>query len=559
MSLTNGAALSVSTYPSHGNQVSPPPDAQATAVAALSQQNGAQHAISIANGRKRRASGAPGSRGVANLTPEQLAKKRANDREAQRAIRERTRNTIESLEGRIKELESQQPFQELQRALQERDRAIEECMQLRQKLSSVAQVVGVPATRMDGGGGQHPGHAQQGSLSGTFALDDLIDPTWLTSDVDAELAALTAQQSPLPPLGHQLQQHPPPYPPVSGPPYDAHIHPGLRSPSYLPATDNSPASSAATGGPPYAQIGAQRRWSPNMEAPPRSQPQQQYMVQTGDSQDQQRPTPASMQPQHNGERLGVSFLLDPTQRAKTSSPSSQQAFASPQAHHTASPPLYAKLPNNSAQTCPLDALLGDFVATCRQQLATGVSMHEVLGPEYPSFAALHAADTPQRHHCHPVSALLIDILSKFPSISALPERVAVLYTMFLTMRWLICPCEGCYERLPEWVRPVTEQLEKPHAPWVDMLPWPRMRKQLSAASLDFDEFFVPFTTTLSINWPYPTDQILIPAESDELDGLTLSPVFEMYIRKLENWSVGSRFQTIFPGLVDGDVRVSEKA
>jgi chromosome segregation ATPase len=54
-------------------------------------------------GAKRRASRA-GTRSVATLTPEQLARKRANDREAQRSIRQRTRDHIESLEQRIRDL-----------------------------------------------------------------------------------------------------------------------------------------------------------------------------------------------------------------------------------------------------------------------------------------------------------------------------------------------------------------------------------------------------------------------------------------------------------------------
>jgi hypothetical protein len=120
--------------------------AAVTANAVLSQQQHQQlqQAVSPAptNGKKRRAAGAPGSRGVANLTPEQLAKKRSNDREAQRAIRERTKNTIETLERRIKELEGQQPFQELQRVIQERDRALAECEDLRRRLGAVAGIVG---------------------------------------------------------------------------------------------------------------------------------------------------------------------------------------------------------------------------------------------------------------------------------------------------------------------------------------------------------------------------------------------------------------------------------
>jgi TolA-binding protein len=88
------------------------------------------------NGRKRKADGTS-SRGVANLTPEQLAKKRPHDREAQRAIRERTRNQIETLERRIKELESQQPFQELQNALRQREQVQAENDDLKRRMQTI--------------------------------------------------------------------------------------------------------------------------------------------------------------------------------------------------------------------------------------------------------------------------------------------------------------------------------------------------------------------------------------------------------------------------------------
>lgn len=98
--------------------------------------------VPTGNARKRRADGSSASsRGVANLTPEQLAKKRANDREAQRAIRERTRNTIESLEGRIKELESQQPFQELQNVIRSRDTVLAENEELKRRLANILALV----------------------------------------------------------------------------------------------------------------------------------------------------------------------------------------------------------------------------------------------------------------------------------------------------------------------------------------------------------------------------------------------------------------------------------
>jgi hypothetical protein len=91
-------------------------------------------------GRKRKAGG-NGSRGVATLTPDQLAKKRANDREAQRAIRERTKHTIETLERRIQELTSQQPYQELQEVIRQKDAIQAENDEIRRRLASIMSII----------------------------------------------------------------------------------------------------------------------------------------------------------------------------------------------------------------------------------------------------------------------------------------------------------------------------------------------------------------------------------------------------------------------------------
>lgn len=90
--------------------------------------------------KKRRSSGT-GSRGVANLNPDQLAKKRANDREAQRAIRERTRAQIESLERRIRELTAQQPYQDLQNVIRQKEIVEAENEDIKKRLNSVVSIL----------------------------------------------------------------------------------------------------------------------------------------------------------------------------------------------------------------------------------------------------------------------------------------------------------------------------------------------------------------------------------------------------------------------------------
>jgi len=86
-------------------------------------------------GAKRRPSRA-GTRSVSTLTAAQLERKRANDREAQRAIRQRTKDHIEHLEKRIAELTSaDDTSQKLMQALQRNEELEQEVAILRSRLS----------------------------------------------------------------------------------------------------------------------------------------------------------------------------------------------------------------------------------------------------------------------------------------------------------------------------------------------------------------------------------------------------------------------------------------
>lgn len=211
-------------------------------------------------------------------------------------------------------------------------------------------------------------------------------------------------------------------------------------------------------------------------------------------------------------------------------------------------PCYAVAIKNCDPTCPLDSLLLDFLFERRQRAAEGLSASEVVGPRYPSVSSLlnpsHSAQS------HPLSKVFTDILSTFPDISTLPERVAVLYIMFLLMRWQISPTKENYARLPEWMRPQQSQLSIAHPAWIDHLPFPLMREALAKHynpnEYLFDNFFIPFTTTLRLSWPYEeTDTLLQSPDGDEL---MINPVFERHLRNLNNWTLGEPFAKSFPGL-----------
>lgn len=411
------------------------------------------------NGRKRKATGVPGSRGVANLTPDQLTKKRANDREAQRAIRERTRSTIEGLERRIHELESQQPFQDLQRVVAERDRARAECEELRRRLAAVAGIVG--------DGLPHPG--ANGSLNGEFTLDDPLHALPLTSERDTELAALTAQQSPLPPL--------PLAPAESDYDQQQYLHPDLRSPHASPVSQTSTLSSTFPPG-----EGARRKRSPHKRD--MIIPNQQYRSRPNSlASDPQRPQLSSSLQGNHMDRFLESYTvesphhksdLNASAPSYTSPPvSSHHEFSTPNTPRAPESPVWARTPANCPATCPLDSLLGDFIVACRRQLQAGIPKHELLGSDRPFWVVLTAAGNMDGHikSHHPVANLLVDILSKFPDISRLAEQVAVIYTMSAVLRWHSCPCKDCFDMVPDYIKPTPLQIEQPHALWYDYLPW----------------------------------------------------------------------------------------
>ena len=124
------------------------------------------------------------------------------------------------------------------------------------------------------------------------------------------------------------------------------------------------------------------------------------------------------------------------------------------------------------------------------------------------------------------------------------------YIMFIIMRWQICPNQEAYDRLPDWVTPRPCQLFTPHPAWVDHLPFPRMREKLVRIypSVPFDEFFIPYTTTVSINWPYEArDTLLTVPGTDEV---AINPVFERHLLDLKNWTLGPAFAKAHPSLAD---------
>lgn len=232
------------------------------------------------------------------------------------------------------------------------------------------------------------------------------------------------------------------------------------------------------------------------------------------------------------------------------------------------PPLPPSAPSpspipTSPPSCPFDELLHLCLLEHRHHLLT--SHHPpttVLGPPYPSVSSLlNPASSP---HAHPLSRIFTDIIARFPSLRPLPERVAVLWIMFHLLRWELCPTPENLARVPAWLRPGRAQMGTAHPAWINYLPWPRLREALvgfwtrDPGGCRLEEFFVPFTTTLSVNWGYEDVDALLrvppPRGGGEGEGeegvgeVLINPVFERHIGRLDNWTVGDAFYDAFPEL-----------
>ncbi|KAF1846954.1 uncharacterized protein K460DRAFT_352146 [Cucurbitaria berberidis CBS 394.84] len=502
---------------------------------------------------------APNSRGVANLTPEQLARKRANDREAQRAIRERTKNQIDRLNERIRDLESQQPYHDLQLVLRDKDAVVAENADIKKRLESVLSII-QPIVRASGG------------------LNEL---------------AAAAERSPLPVSSHHLHlQH-----------RDAPVQPSDPRQFRTTTLHDLAAASPSNGIQSPSGTEGGRQW-----LYPDNAPTSHLRRYSNDSpQFENARTPHIQTEMPFDERLGVDFLLDNNNQRRPVDPNLPPPVQPPPSNVSSSqyaqyaPALVAHLtlPRNVAATCPLDVILLDFLQDRQTRAAEGVPLKTLVGPLYPNFTSLAY---PERNvESHPLSKLFTDILRTFPDICGMPEQVAIIFIMFLVMRWQIEPTQENYERMPHWITPRPAQLFSAHPAWCDHVPWPLLRDKIAAKPfVSFENFFIPFTTTISLNWPYEPRDCLLPASKirsstlsstssvhpsspfsthvnagsphgpptpqptastpgavgsigtlpNEDDQWFINPAFESHLRDLNNWSLGPSFRGTFPEFSD---------
>ncbi|KAG5984414.1 hypothetical protein E4U55_004876 [Claviceps digitariae] len=498
--------------------------------------------------KKKRKKTGTASRGVANLTPEQLAKKRANDREAQRAIRERTKNQIDALERRIEELTKLKPYQELQAVLRAKEAVERENAEIKRQLAGIMNVlkpiVGTAADEVT----QHRPFIQPVSVAQSPASHPHCAPTPMAASSMSPPAAANSS--------HPQQDASPCWAESQNTPSDGQLEPAMLQ---LHNQRLQLRQGLSLGG---EKLGLDFLLRPG---------QQVNRVQAASHGAQDTPHYQHVPMKHDGVLFNFSSGKEPwtppsasrllpdyaghDADQQASGPHQDQLDAFQPRHPgdgDQNSPLHLLPIKNSESTCPLDTILLNFLSERRQRIAEGLPIHEVIGPRYPSVSSL--LNPANSVYSHPLSKVFTDVLARFPDISRLPERIAVLYVMFLVMRWQICPTRENYERLPTWMTPQQSQLDYAHPAWIDNIPFPAMRERLARiwiskpGEYELEQFFIPYTTTLRVSWPYEeTDALLILPDCDDV---VINPVFERHMRNIDNWKLGESFARAFPELAD---------
>ncbi|KAK4891322.1 hypothetical protein LTR27_010125 [Elasticomyces elasticus] len=162
---------------------------------------------------KKRASRA-GTRSVTTLSASQLERKRANDREAQRAIRQRTKEHIETLEKTVSDLRgSQESNEKIVAVTQQRNRDLEdEIAYLRSKLHEGGYIPEAPLIHGSRHGSfqQQTGYLSNAPVSAVAMSDQKPMPgsqpltAWRSHDGTSSVHPM---QAPLPQVQESLHPH----------------------------------------------------------------------------------------------------------------------------------------------------------------------------------------------------------------------------------------------------------------------------------------------------------------------------------------------------------------
>ncbi|KAJ4985453.1 BZIP transcription factor [Stagonosporopsis vannaccii] len=494
------------------------------------------------------------ARVISSLTEEQLQHKRNVDRKAQRAFRQRTKDSIEKLEQQLasinqKAAESDAKLQQELAAVRRSNQTLQQCLERISELASTAvrAIAHGDDTEHDRTSGRSPEHstvahtgdashqneAATGSNQSHNAAPNasrLVTP--LTSENDSSSGNVlndTHYEAERSPSMLLIDTTPPSQPQPSVHSFDLSQQ----------QQSISPQAHGSVGGPMspiYHQGEPSHHISPTSLAGTRAS----YISSSAGQQY------ATIDPGLEERSLNQYDLAQPAQhdmcngmQMSPHAADSAPTVSSAQSLH--SDPVSIVLPSHVLPTCPLDEILHNFLISRRDLLKHGMDVDTAAGPSRATVKAL--LDPQMTNDVHPLSGIMSEVLTTFAHVEQ-PEKLAFYYLMYKTMRWQIAPSKESYRAMPTWLRPTVTQITVQHAAWIDNIPWPGVRDILIDNPDDhpFDLFSQYYSHNVSVNWPFDH----LDAVTDVDNNVVLHSIFEKHVSNLKNWTVSAEFHARFP-------------
>ncbi|KAI1423683.1 hypothetical protein F5Y12DRAFT_716076 [Xylaria sp. FL1777] len=466
-----------------------------------------------------------GTRSVSTLTPSQLARKRANDREAQRAIRARTKEHIENLEREIDELRSQHSRDQTVQDLLGRNRALEdEVRRLRESLGIRTAGHNVPYPNSYNSSSSQPSSSYGHSTPEYPVVSDLppysnVPDTTSIWPASVPCSLPSTVSSPASPVPDE-------YGSTYFPPNTSAV---MLERSSMPPAIHSPAASIITNG----DVGFDDVKSVNSRV---------WMPSSNRHRSNLPNLPSGAMERVPGVLLGV--------------PGNGVAQRPG--------PLYWEIPVLTLDACcQEDALICGYVADCRRLTdhAGELSHRDILlGPRPPNVRPLLHA------HGHLLGSLglqgpqvqttpdypLVGIVTTIFDLNNLElplERVGCFLLFKALIAWLVQPTRDTYIGLRQIFPPQTKQQQIPHPQWMDFVLWPYLRsaiieRQSIYNTLEFRHIY--FTNLRVKSWPIAITEAFTVDFST--GSIYATDEFLEYVWDLRNWGMHENFTRRYPEL-----------
>ncbi|OBS28686.1 hypothetical protein FPOA_02624 [Fusarium poae] len=448
-----------------------------------------------------------GTRSVSTLTPSQLARKRANDREAQRAIRARTKEHIDRLERELEELKSKQSRDQTVQELLRRNQALEEeLMRLKENMgvSMTSSPYSAPVydDNLSSGSGAVPSPRGSPFPSGDYSPIPDYGQQYVPLPTNCESWANTVSC----PVPSNVSS-----PSSSADDYSAGYIPTSVPTSLLPSNNTSSSSIGA--------VGHGHKDVIKME------------YEDVDSHDAgYRLSNPSMQPV---------------------SPHTYMAQQQQPAWNMYPPGACWPVPVlTTPPACRFDELLVGFLQDCRR-MATTESLAHTLGPTRIDVRSVFRShDSHGQLACSPYPITdLIRSLIDTAGMTRLMERIAIFAPLQKMICWLAQPTPERRARLCHDYAPRQCQLTTPHPQWLDLVHWGSLReaaikRQDLYATEEFQRIY--FDSLRLVNWPYqPLESLVTDSQTGHV-GLT--DALTAHAMNGSNWRLNETFTQRYPEL-----------